>query len=156
MATKEDAAKPTASSGNPDVRRAIGARLSILARQTRRLFDGQISKLGITRAQWTTIVAVARHPGANQRSIADVLEMSEASAGRVIDRLCTEGLMSRDKRDDDRRARCVALTPKASLLLGEFGTVAKRCEETIFAGFSDAEVEELEGLLDRLYTNLTG
>ena len=76
-----------------DLKRSIGLRLTVLARLLRNRFDREVSSLHVTRAQWTMIAAVARSPGASQRSIAEALEMSEASAGRLIDRLCAEGLL---------------------------------------------------------------
>jgi MarR family transcriptional regulator for hemolysin len=99
------------------------------------------------------IVVVARHPGATQRVIADALEMSEASAGRLIDRLCAEGLLKREERADDRRARAVYLTEKAEPLLAKLADLARDNEERLFRGFSTAELEQLQDFLDRIYQN---
>lgn len=136
-------------------KRNIGLRLGIIARHLRHLFDRHVTNLGVTRSQWTMIVVVARHPGATQRVIAEALEMSEASAGRLIDRLCAEGLLTRRERDDDRRARAVYLTEKATPLLEQLGGIAKKYEEVVFKGFAEAELEQLQGYLDRIYYNVT-
>jgi MarR family transcriptional regulator, transcriptional regulator for hemolysin len=80
--------------------------------------------------------------------------MSEASAGRLIDRLCAEGLLQRQERFDDRRARAVYLTPQAEPLLAKLSAIGKEGEERIFSGFSEAELANLEALLDRVYRNL--
>jgi MarR family transcriptional regulator for hemolysin len=80
-------------------------------------FDRVLAEKNITRSQWGLIAVVARRPGATQRTIAEVLEMSEASAGRLIDRLCADGLLERRERDDDRRARAVYITAAAEPLL---------------------------------------
>lgn len=135
------------------VRRSIGVRLTVIARQLRNLFDRHVGDLNVTRSQWSMIVVVARHPGATQRTIAEALEMSEASAGRLIDRLCAEGLLKRRERDDDRRARAVYLTEKAEPLLAKLATLAQVHEERLFRGFSDAELDQLLNFLDRIYRN---
>lgn len=101
------------------------------------------------------IVVVARKPGATQRTIAEALEMSEASAGRLIDRLCSEGLLRRQERDDDRRARAVYLTEKATPVLDKLAGIAKDNEENIFRGFSSDELDQLQAYLDRIYRNMT-
>ena len=126
----------------------------MLARLLRSDFDRRLSDMSITRSQWGLIAVVARRPGATQRSIAEILEMSEASAGRLIDRLCAEGLLERRERDDDRRARAVYVTPEAEPLLARAAEVAQENSERIFQGLSDADLEQLGRSLGVIYDNL--
>jgi MarR family transcriptional regulator for hemolysin len=139
----------------PNLKREIGLRFTVLARLLRNDFDRQVSGLNVTRSQWSMIAVVARHPGATQRMIAEMLEMSEASAGRLIDRLCTDGLLERRDRDDDRRARAVYLTPAAEPLLTRLAEIGKAAEGRMFSGFSDEELEQFQNFLDRLYANVS-
>ena len=134
-------------------KRTIGLRLTVLARLLRNNFDRQVAGLHVTRSQWAMIAVVSRHPGATQRVIAEALEMSEASAGRLIDRLCADGLLERRDRDDDRRARAVYLTDAAEPLLGKLATIALDAEERMFMGFSDNELDQLQNYVDRIYGN---
>ena len=121
----------------------------------RKLFDASVGAIGITRSQWTTIVVVSGKPGATQREIAEILEMSEASAGRVIDRLCADGMLERRPKPDDRRAHTVWLTPAATPVLETLGKVAAGHESTVFAGLDEAEMDTLERLLGKVYANVT-
>ncbi|MCX7864744.1 MAG: MarR family transcriptional regulator [Novosphingobium sp.] len=125
----------------------------MLARLLRSNFDREVAGLNVTRSKWAMIAVVKRHPGATQRQIAEALEMSEASAGRLIDRLCSEGLLERRERDDDRRARAVYLTPAAEPLLDQLAAIARQGEERLFDGFSDKELDQLIDFMDRLYAN---
>jgi MarR family transcriptional regulator for hemolysin len=134
-------------------KRHIGLRLNVLARMLRNIFDRKVGNLGVTRSQWQMIVVVARKPGVTQRTIAEALEISEASAGRLIDRLCAEGLLERRERDDDRRARAVYITEKAEPLLAKLAEVAAVNEEHLFKGFSEEELDNLQDYLDRMYHN---
>lgn len=145
----------TSQVSDKDFRRNIGIRLTVVARLLRSDFDKFVSGINITRSQWSLIVMVARRPGATQRVIAEALEMSEASAGRLIDKLCSEGLLRREARDDDRRARSVYLTEAAEPLLAQVADIARKAEARVFRGFSDAELQALDGALEKLYTNLT-
>ena len=138
-----------------DQRRNIGLRLTVLARLMRSKFDRIVSDLNVTRSQWAMIAVVSRRPGATQRTIAEALEMSEASAGRLIDRLCADGLLERRDRDDDRRARAVYLTKAAEPLLAKLAEIARQGEEEMFKGFSPEEIDRLEDFLDRLYANIS-
>ncbi len=139
---------------DPGTKRAIGLRLTILTRLSRNNFDRQVSGLHVTRSQWAMIAVVARRPGATQRVIAEALEMSEASAGRLIDRLCADGLLERRERDDDRRARAVYLTSAAEPLLAKLATIANEAEERMFKGFDEEDLDRLHDYLDRIYANV--
>ncbi|MCK9542472.1 MAG: MarR family transcriptional regulator [Novosphingobium sp.] len=122
----------------------------------RNSFDRQVAGLNVTRSQWSLIAAVSRHPGATQRIIAEILEISEASAGRLIDRLCNDGLLERRPREDDRRAHAIYLTSLAEPLMTKLTTAARVLEDKVFAGLSDEELGQLVASLDKMYANLSG
>ncbi|MCB2063427.1 MAG: MarR family transcriptional regulator [Novosphingobium sp.] len=136
-------------------KREISLRISVLARNVRNYFDRRVAALGVTRSQWAMIAVVATNPGATQRMIADALEMSEASAGRLVDRLCNEGLLTRRPREDDRRAKAIYLSDAAEPLLEKLTVVARDSEDRMFKGFNDEELDTLQALLDRVYLNVS-
>ncbi|WP_395332739.1 MarR family transcriptional regulator [Novosphingobium sp. BL-8H] len=136
-------------------RRQVSLRLTVIARLQRNNFDRLVTELNVTRSQWAMIAVVARYPGSTQRTIAEYLEMSEASAGRLIDRLCADGLLERRDRRDDRRARSVYVTDAAHPLLDKLGLIAAEAEGRMFHGFSDDEVEQLRDYLSRIYDNVS-
>jgi len=135
------------------IRRDISLRLTVIARMLRQDFDKHIADVGVTRSQWSMIAVAARHPGSTQRQIAEFLDMSEASAGRLIDRLCTDGWLERRARDDDRRARAIYLTQAADPILEKLGAIARKSEARVFRNFSEEELEALRTALDKLYAN---
>ena len=101
------------------------------------------------------IAAVARNPGATQRSIASILEVREVTAGRLIDRLCADGYLERRENPSDRRAYCVYLTPASQPMLDLLSQVANEHEGHIFAGFTAEELAQLDALLDKVASNLS-
>lgn len=117
-------------------------------------FDERVQNSGITRANWTVIAAVARIPGATQKSISDALQISEVSAGRMIDRLCREGLLNRVASAADRRAYEITVTDKADPLLHEMAVIAEAQEAEIFAGLELADMEAFERVLEVIEANL--
>jgi MarR family transcriptional regulator for hemolysin len=128
--------------------------MTVIARQLRKQFDQDLEGLGVTRSQWTAIAVVVRRPGATQRLIAETLDMSEAAAGRLVDRLCADGLLQRQPKEDDKRAYCVSLTKAAQPILDRVGIAAARLEAHTFHGIDDSEVLQLSSLLDRIYGNI--
>jgi MarR family transcriptional regulator for hemolysin len=129
--------------------------LTVIARQLRMTFDKSAERSGLTRAKWTLIAAVARNPGATQRTIAEALEVREITAGRLIDRLCNEGYLKRRENPSDRRAYCVYLTPAAQPLLDRLEEIAKSREAEIFAELEVEDLEKLDALLDVISRNLS-
>lgn len=138
------------------IQRQVAIKLSVLARLMRSDFDRRISDVGVTRSQWALIAVVSGKPGATQRQIAELLDMSEASAGRAIDRLCAEGLLERRERDDDKRARAVFMADAAAPILEKLGVIAKQSEESLFRGIDPADLEATMATLDKIYANVTG
>jgi len=138
-----------------DIKRSISLKLIVLARHLRIGFDHEVARIGVTRAQWTLIAAVSRNPGATQRTIATALEVTEVTAGRLIDRLCDDGYLERRENPSDRRGYRVYLTPAAQPVLGQLGAIAQIQEAELFQGFDDQDLARMETLLDMVYQSLS-
>jgi MarR family transcriptional regulator for hemolysin len=134
--------------------RSVGLKVTTVAQQLRNRFDHAVEADGLTRGKWRIIAAAASTPGTTQRSIAAVLEITEVTAGQLIDRLCADGYLERREHPKDRRAYCVHLTPAAEPLLARLEAVARSLECEVFAGFDEDELLQLDTLLDRLARNL--
>lgn len=137
-----------------DQMRNASLKLTIIARQLRAHFDQSVVRLGVTRSQWTVIAAVARYPGATQRTIANLLEIAEASAGRQIDRMCADGLLERRPKDDDRRAHAVFLSEAGQKITSTLAGIARANEEIAFAGFNPDDLERFNAMLDMISENI--
>jgi MarR family transcriptional regulator for hemolysin len=130
----------------------IATKLGLISRHMRQAFDRRLA--GATRAKWTAILAVAESPGATQRLIATALQVTQVTAGRLIDRLCSDGLMVREEHPNDRRAYRVYLTEAAAPLLEQMDKNASLGEAEAFAGFSEQEVTRLLNYVERIQVNL--
>jgi MarR family transcriptional regulator for hemolysin len=126
----------------------------MIVRQLRRDFDREVGALGITGAQWTVLAVVVANPGLTQQNIAEKLELTAASAGRLIDRMVAEGLVERRPKPDDRRAHCIFPAPQANPLIAGLTEMRAKHEERLLAGMTEAERAELVRLLDLLSRNL--
>ena len=128
----------------------------MIVRQLRRDFDREVGALGITGSQWTLLAVVAANPGSTQRSISEKLEMTEAAAGRLIDRMVAEGLVERRPKPEDRRAHCIYPAEQALPVLAGLTELRARHEERLLDGLSEAERAEFARLLDHISGNLHG
>lgn len=134
--------------------RAIALKLTVIAGRLRQRFDQTVENDGLTRAKWRVIVAVARSSGTTQRAIAAMLEITEVTAGHLIDRLCADGYLERREHPTDRRAYCIHLTAAARPLLVRLEQVAKIHENEVFAGFTEDDLVRFNELLDGVARNL--
>ena len=152
------AAEPRGAVADPpaNLRRGIGLKMAVLARQMRQRFDERVEEMGVTRAKWVLIAAVAGNPGSTQRELAATLEVSDVTAGRMIDRLCADGLIERLENPRDRRAYRVCLTPAARPVLEKLATAAEAYEAEMFSAMDERELETMDALLDKLAAHIGG
>ncbi len=129
-------------------------KMTVLARQMRQRFDERVEQMGLTRTKWVLIATVSQHPGATQREIAEKLQVTDVTAGRLIDQMCADGLLQRRDSPHDRRAYSVVLTPAAQPVVEKLSKAAEAYEAETFANFDEAELDLLNRLLSKLSDNL--
>jgi MarR family transcriptional regulator for hemolysin len=142
------------ANADADAKRRVAVAIGAVARQVTRRFNLSVEKIGLTSAKWKLIAVVSRMPGVTQRTIAETLDVTEASAGRLIDRLCADGHLRRIANPHDRRAYRVYLTEAADPLLAQLEAIGRLHETEAFAGFSGEELAQLKDLLTRVLDNL--
>jgi MarR family transcriptional regulator for hemolysin len=135
-------------------KRTIGLKLSAIHRKFLQQFNQSAEQSGMSRAKWTLIAVVARIPGATQRQIADTLDVTEVTAGRLIDRLCEDGYLERHENPEDRRSYSIYLTDAAHPVLETLGEIAAVHTDKAFAGLDEADLIRLDALLDVVSNNL--
>lgn len=135
-------------------KRSVSLKLAIVARRLRLRFDQRCEQLCITRAQWSVLAVVARRPGATQRTLANLLSVTDVTAGRMIDRLCADGYLERRENPEDRRAYRVYITDAARPVLIAISKLARQFEEELFEGFAEDDLARLDELLGLMARNL--
>ena len=128
----------------------IGYLVSDVARLVRTVFDRRVREIGLTRAQWLALTRLHRRPGLSQSEVADLLEIEKPSAGRLIDRLETNGLIERRPDPKDRRVNRVYLTDQAERLHEAIWPIAESTWEDALSDLSAAEQAQFSDLIDRV------
>jgi MarR family transcriptional regulator, transcriptional regulator for hemolysin len=135
-------------------KRSLALKFAAINRKLTQRFNQSTERSGMSRAKWTLIAAVARNPGATQRQIAAILEVTEVTAGRLIDRLCEDKYLERQENPDDRRSYKVYLTDAAHPVLEKLGELAAVHTDEAFAGLEEADLEKLDALLEVISQNI--
>ena len=132
----------------------IGVLVTDAARLLRRRFDARARRIGVSRAQWQVLIALARAQGINQAGLAERLEVETITVGRMVDRLADAGLVERRADPADRRAWQLFLTPHAATMLADLAPVAAELRAEMLDGFDTAEQAMLHAMLVKLRANL--
>ena len=108
-----------------------------LARRFHQICLGALSEVtvpaGLTPGEYGILAAVIDLPGNDQRRLAERLGIDPASAGQMIDRLETTGLLERRVHPDDRRARLLSATRSGERLRQQLKPAALAAQERLLA-----------------------
>lgn len=134
---------------------SLGFLISDVSRLLRRRFDERARAIGVTRAQWRTLVTLSRNEGINQGGLADLLEVEPITLCRMVDRLAEAGLVERRRDPADRRAWRIFLTDAARPLLHQLREIADDMLDQALAGISEGRQAALVDTLNDLRANLS-
>ncbi len=121
-----------------------------LARLIRTEADRRARAHGMTRAQWTILTKLERHPGLLQKELAEVLEVEPITVARLIDRLEARGMVERRADPGDRRCWRLHLTEAARPLMGEIDVQLTDMAKTICQDLTDAALASAATSLARM------
>jgi DNA-binding MarR family transcriptional regulator len=113
-------------------------------------FAERIAELELTPPQTGLLRCVGQRPGQSQQAIAGQLGTTPSRLVGLVDGLQRRGLVERRRDPDDRRNHAIYLTEAGRHCMARIGLAARQHEDTLCAGLSDAEREQLQSLLIRL------
>ena len=80
--------------------------------------------------------------------------LAMTSLTSMLDRMEVSGLIRRDRSDRDRRKVLIYLTDEARGLEKDYDEVSDEMNSIFYQGFSEAEMEQLDGYLQRVLANI--
>ncbi len=126
-----------------------------VGRMIRTEADRRARELGMTRAQWSILKRVSRHPGLSQRELAEILEVEPITVARLVDRLEKVGLVERRPDRADRRIWRLHLLDAATPVLAELDRQADQVLAILTGGFDEAGLAAVASAMRRMKDNLT-
>ena len=122
--------------------------LHYLLMKTHTILNRQIlncaGKVGLTAGQPKVLEFLSQHGESDQKTIASYCEIEPATVGSILLRMERSGLVVRRQHEGNRRSLFVSLTEQ-----GEQAAAA-----VAVSGLSPEELEQLKGLLDRLWRSM--
>ena len=121
--------------------RAFSVGLVRLARIYRRETDRALAEHGVSAAKALPVLGIARlGEGVRQGVLADTLGVEGPSLVRILDQLCTSGLVERRDDPNDRRAKTLHLTDEGRALAAAVEAQLKALRAGFLAQASDADL----------------
>ncbi|MEY5026904.1 MAG: Transcriptional repressor MprA [Verrucomicrobiota bacterium] len=123
------------------------------------VFDSEaecLAQAGLSQGRFSILMLLFRHPETPQTpaSLAEEAGVTRATMTGLLDNLEKDALVARTPCPSDRRLTLVHLTPKASELLERIVPVYFRHVASLLACLSDAEKNQLIGLLQKIQESL--
>ena len=131
----------------------IGLLVTRTAKSLSRSFDAALADRGGTLASWLVLTSLAGGLHRSQRSIAAEVGVEGPTLTHHLNRMETEGLVTRQRDPKNRRVHQVELTDEGRQAFGSLLGAVQSFDVQLRNGFSDDELATLRHLLVRLAAN---
>lgn len=126
-----------------------------MANKLHRMYlERELNKSGVYRSQHQILMFISRCPNASQKEIANRQHVSTATIAVSLKKMEKGGYISRVADKDDNRFNQICITPKGQAVVEGSEKIFKKVENALFAGFTDEELDQFEGFLDKVRLNL--
>ena len=124
-----------------------------------RLFDRLLAEADIDAfngAQGRILYVLWQKDGITISQLSAQTSLANTTLTSMLDRMEQGGLIRREASPTDRRALLICLTEKARSLQTDYDRISQQMNQRYYQGFTQDEVHQLEGYLQRILDNLEG
>ncbi|MCJ1886467.1 MarR family transcriptional regulator [Pseudomonas sp. LA21] len=112
----------------------------------------ELAKFDLRPAQFTALAIIESNPGLMQADLARALSVEPPQLVPLLNKLETRALAVRVRCKPDKRSYGIFLSKAGETLLKQLKDVALQSDLAATAGLSDAEREQLLGLLQKIHS----
>lgn len=125
-----------------------------LTRMQRSVIGNRVKETGIYQGQHQILMHIHCHPGASQKDIAGMMEVSTATIAVALKKLERAGYIRRAVDGADNRYNRLQITEKGQRIVCQSHKILQRTEEEMFDGFEEGDFRQLRQLLGRICQNI--
>lgn len=114
------------------------------------LYYEKLLDTGVTPVQFTSMMAIRRFPGTDQRRLAQLVALDRSTIGSVLERLEKRGLITRKILPDDKRHKAIFITHEGARLLRKMQPVVQEVQVELLATLTSSERATFNKLLAKL------
>lgn len=139
------------------MRRGLSAFVHDVARLRRKLLDGILRPIGLTRAQRWMLIQLSQfgEAGISQTELAETMGVGPVSLGEKLNLLETLGYVVRTRSAIDRRQNILQLTDYGFRALHHSTELTQAFNVRALAGIADSDLATAERVLAAIHANLT-
>ena len=112
------------------------------------------NEISIHRAQGIILYTISENQGATQSEIAEILYIQGATVTNAVQRLEENGLVRRQRDDEDQRLVRVYLTDEGQAKAKQVQAHLKTLGEIILEGIPESEHSATVGMIEHIIENL--
>lgn len=120
----------------------------------RNVLERGLNGTGVYRSQHQLLMYIADHPNLSQKEIARQMQVSAATVAVSLKKLESGAYIRRVVDQADNRYNQICITEKGQKVVEHSICFFNRLETRLFDGFSEQEMGEFQGYLDRMLENL--
>jgi MarR family transcriptional regulator for hemolysin len=132
----------------------IGLHLTRTARAVSRAFDAALAAAGGSLPTWLVLLTVKTRSLGNQRELADVIGIRDATLTHHLNAMESDGLLLRRRDAGNRRIQQVELTAAGEAAFHRLRAAAVSFDQRLRRDITSRDLEVLTDLLDRLRANV--
>ncbi|WBU64186.1 MarR family winged helix-turn-helix transcriptional regulator [Paracoccus aerodenitrificans] len=110
----------------------------------------------LTPVQYGSLLTLAQREGIDQATLAGLVAYDRVTIGGVVSRLESRGYLTREVREEDRRARLLRLTERGESVVQTIKPAVRAAQARILAPLEPEEQEEFMRLLKKVTAGLEG
>lgn len=114
------------------------------------IFMSETDGFNMTPVQYSALLAVEMYPGVDQATLANIIAFDRTTIGKVVSRLESKRWIKRVSSTDDRRSKCLTITPAGSGVLRAIDDAVNRSQDLILSPLRPAERRVFVDMLERL------
>jgi len=131
----------------------IGLRLAQASRTVERAFDAALAQADGSLPVWLILLNLKIRRPANQRELAEAVGITGATLTHHLNAMDAQGLVDRTRDNANRRIQVVTLTEAGEAAFLRLRAAAMAFDARLRAGFSDADLANLDAQLHHLAAN---
>ena len=136
--------------------RGITAKMMTILRDHKSAIDQYVDETRLHKSQHRLLMSLAAlGDPVSQKKLADYLNITPAAVAVTLKKLEKNGLVTKTISDEDNRFNNVTITDKGKKIVKESQKVFQNTDDVMFKDFTEEEILQLEGFMDRIQKNLS-
>lgn len=132
----------------------IGLHLARTAKVVSRAFDDALVAAGATLPTWLVLMSLKAQRHGMQRELAESVGIEGPTLTHHLNRMESDGLVTRSRDPENRRVHRVALTDEGELAFQRLRQAVVAFDRRLRAGMTDHQIRALGELLGQLRANV--